>query len=247
MNLRVFDLIRDALKSAGIEIHAMDLPGHGLSPWKAERATFAHQLQDVLSNLPPRCVLMGWSLGGQFALEIARTAPQRVAGLVLLATTPCFSKNADWDYGLEPTALPTFHATLLRDWRQTLADFIWLQLRGSRHAEQAQQWIREGLKTHGMPRREALAAGLELLKTNDLRRHLANISHPTLLIAGQHDRITPPAALRWMHQQMPRSRHIEIRGAGHAPMVSHVEECAGPLREFLVDVTDLAESKSSWR
>jgi pimeloyl-[acyl-carrier protein] methyl ester esterase len=204
-------------------------------------------VQDVLSHLPPRCVLLAWSLGGQVALEIARFAPQRVLGLALIATTPRFARSDDWEHGLESTALPNFHLALKRDWRQTLADFIWLQLRGSNRAGETQQWIREALQTHGLPAQEALEAGLMALASNDLRRHLPGIQHPTLLLAGQNDRITPSGALRWMNGQMPRSQFVEIRGAGHVPFLSHVEECAEPLREFLLDVTDIEFSKSSWR
>jgi pimeloyl-[acyl-carrier protein] methyl ester esterase len=239
MNLRVFDLIRTALEPLGVETWAMDLPGHGCSPWDPARADFSHQVQDVLWNLPPRCVLMGWSLGGQFALEIARVAPQRVAGLVLLATTPRFGKTVGWEHGLEPVAFQLFRETLMHDWQQTLADFIWLQLRGSRHAEEAQQRIREALETHGLPRREALEVGLAMLATNDLRRYVSSIAHPTLLLAGQNDRITPPGALRWLKGQMLRSAYLEIDRAGHAPFLSHVEDCAPPLREFLADVVGL--------
>jgi pimeloyl-[acyl-carrier protein] methyl ester esterase len=241
MNLRVFDLIREAVEPVGVETWAMDLPGHGRSPWDPARAEFALQIQDVLSNLPPRCVLLGWSLGGQIALEIARVAPQRVAGLALFATTPRFGKTAGWDNGLEPVAFQTFRETLARDWQQTLADFIWLQLRGSRHAEETQQQIRDALSTQGLPRREALDAGLQMLATNDLRRHIPGITHPALLIAGQNDRVTPPGAMRWMNKQMTRSRYLEIDRAGHAPFLSHVEDCAAPLREFLADVAGLQE------
>lgn len=241
MNLRMFDAIREAVEPVGVETWAMDLPGHGKSPWDPQRADFALQLQDVLSNLPPRCALLGWSLGGQFALEIARVAPQRVAGLALFATTPRFGKTAGWEHGLEPVAFQTFRETLARNWQKTLVDFIWLQLRGSRHAEETQQQIRQMLETHGLPRREALEAGLGMLAANDLRRHIPGITHPALLVAGQHDRVTPPGAMYWMHGQMVRSRYLQVDRAGHAPFLSHVEDCAAPLREFLADVAGLQE------
>ncbi|MDR2215895.1 MAG: pimeloyl-ACP methyl ester esterase BioH [Nevskiaceae bacterium] len=238
MNLRVFDSIREVMEHADTKTGAVDLPGHGRSPWNSKRREFAQQLQDVLSVLPPRCVLLGWSLGGQFALEIARVAPWRVAGLVLFATTPRFGKSPDWEHGLDPLALQAFRDTLNWDWEQTLADFVWLQLRGSRHAEQAQQQIRAALEKHGLPNRQALEAGLSILAANDLRRHIPTLTHPALLLAGQNDRITPPGAMRFMHEQMPRSRYLQIDRAGHAPFLSHTEECAQPLRDFLHDVAE---------
>jgi len=240
MNSRVFDLIRAAIEPVGLSTWAIDLPGHGQSRWDPMRADFASQLQDVMSSLPQRCVLMGWSLGGQFALEIARLAPQRVTGLVLIASTPRFGKAADWDAGLEPVAFQTFRDTLSRDWSRALGDFIWLQLRGSRYAEETQQKLLEALQVQGMPRREALEAGLNLLATNDLRRYIPAVTHPVLMIAGENDRIAPPAASEWMAQRMPRARWVNIDRCGHAPMLSHVEDCAQPLREFLADVSGVS-------
>lgn len=237
MNLRVFDAIREAVEPVGISSWAIDLPGHGRSRWDPARADFASQLQDVLSSLPPRCVLLGWSLGGQFALEVARLAPLRVLGLVLFSTTPRFERTGDWDAGLDPATSALFREALARDWLHALDDFIQLQLRGSRHAVETLALIREALKSHGAPRREALEAGLALLATNDLRRHAAGITHPALVVAGQNDRVTPPAASQWLVSRMPRSSYLEIERAGHAPFLSHVEDCAEPLREFLADVT----------
>ena len=239
MNLRVFDPIRTAVEPVGMPTWAIDLPGHGQSRWDPKRADLSSQLQDVMSTLPQRCVLLGWSLGGQFALEITRLAPARVAGLVLVATTPRFGKTTDWGAGLEPVAFNTFRETLARDWVQTLGDFIWLQLRGSGNADAAHQHIVRALQEHGMPQRAALESGLALLANNDLRRHVPGVTHPVLLIAGQNDRIAPPAASQWMVQRMPRARLLEIDRCGHAPFLSHVEECAQPLREFMADVAGL--------
>ena len=237
MNLRVFDPIRTAVKPVGLPTWAIDLPGHGQSRWDPARTDFSSQLKDVLSTLPPRCVLLGWSLGGQFALEIARVAPARVAGLVLIASTPRFGKNTDWEAGLEPVAFNTFRETLARDWLQTLGDFIWLQLRGSRNADTTQQQMLRALQDHGTPQPAALEAGLTMLENNDLRRHVSAITHPVLLIAGQNDHIAPPAASQWMAPRMVRARILEIARCGHAPFLSHVEECAQPLREFMADVS----------
>ena len=74
MNLAVFDTLRDALPRT--DTWAIDLPGHGRSAWHPARADFESQLESVLAALPPRSVLLGWSLGGELAMEIAR-APSR--------------------------------------------------------------------------------------------------------------------------------------------------------------------------
>jgi pimeloyl-[acyl-carrier protein] methyl ester esterase len=234
MNLAVFDALRDALSD--IESWAVDLPGHGRSAWESQRAEFDSQVEDVLAVLPQSCVLLGWSLGGKMAMEIARRQPGRVAALVLVSTTPRFTQAADWPYGLNAGELEAFRSLLDQDWRQTLSDFVWLQLRGSRNAEAAQQRVETALATHGAPDAEALRVDLDLLGQLDLRAGVASIRQPALLIAGQNDRVTSVDATRWIAAALPRSNFAVIPRAGHASFISHTEEFVALLRPFLAEV-----------
>jgi pimeloyl-[acyl-carrier protein] methyl ester esterase len=233
MNLRAFDALRAALRP-DCSSWALDLPGHGRSDWNDARADLESQLQDVQAALPPQCVLLGWSLGGQFALELARRAPQQVRALALVASTPRFPQAADWPQGLDAAAVDAFRASLDRDWRQTLRDFVQLQVRGGRNADSTQRQLEDALHTHGLPRVAALRAGLALLAGLDQRADVARIRQSVLVVSGQNDRVTPPAAGRWLADAMPTARHVLIARAGHAPLLSHVDEVAEALRTFLI-------------
>jgi pimeloyl-[acyl-carrier protein] methyl ester esterase len=230
MNLRVFDLLRAGL---ACPTWAIDLAGHGQSPWWPGAADFEVQVRMVREVLPPRCVLLGWSLGAKLAMAIAAADPVRVAQLVLVAASPKFAASADWPQGMDGESLRAFDAVLAQDWRRTLEDFIELQLRGSRHAESARASIREALASHGEPRREALLTGMSLLESVDLRLLAPRIAQPTLVIAGQNDRVTSPAAARWLAATMPDARLVEVPRAGHAPMVSHAAEVAAAIQDFV--------------
>jgi pimeloyl-[acyl-carrier protein] methyl ester esterase len=59
------------------------------------------------------------------------------------------------------------------------------------------------------------------------------VTLPTLVVGGQHDRVTPPAAARALAGIMPHARHVEIPRAAHAPFLSHPEQLLAALREFL--------------
>jgi pimeloyl-[acyl-carrier protein] methyl ester esterase len=187
----------------------------------------------VLAALPARCVLLGWSLGGKMAMEIARRHPARVAALVLVSSTPRFAQSIDWPHGLDAGQFETFRSLVERDWRQTLSDFVWLQLRGSRNAATTQQQVEAALTRHGAPHPDALRRGLDLLGAVDLRSHVAAIEQPALLIAGQNDRVTPPAATRWIADTLPQARFEQIPRAGHASFLSHTDEFVELVQPFL--------------
>lgn len=231
MNLAVFDALRDALPH--MESWALDLPGHGRSAWDPARADFDSQVQSVRDSLPARCVLLGWSLGGEIAMRIARLDPGRVAALVLVSTTPRFAQSADWPHGMDTGELEAFRGLVEQDWRQTLSDFVRLQLRGSRNAAATQQRVEQALATHGAPHAEALRAGLDILGAVDMRHEVAAIRQPALLVAGQNDRVTPAGATRWIAETLPDARFAEIPRAGHAAFVSHTDEFVDLLRPFL--------------
>lgn len=235
MNLRVFDLLRNALADQ-CETMAIDLAGHGASPWDAAHASFDAQVADVLAALPERCVLLGWSFGGKLAMEIAVREPARVAALILVCVSPKFAQSPDWPHGLDLRSMQAFRSVLEQDWRQTLSDFVWLQLRGSRNAEASQQILQSALAEQGAPHPDALRNGLDLLDQLDLRPRAREITQPVLLIGAQNDRVTPPGAARWMAEALPQAQLVEIPRAGHAPFVSHHEEVAAAIRTFLASL-----------
>ena len=232
MNLRVFDGLRASLMP-GRRVIAIDLPGHGASPWQVSHGSFDSQVESLLQQLPARCALLGWSLGGQLALALCMRAPNRITQLVLVSTTPRFAAGGDWAHGMSQPVLQRFAEHLAADWRGTLRDFLQLQVRGSRDAAAALALLEQALHDHGQAQPEALSDGLQILQQLDLRAQLPQLDVSTLVITGQHDRVTPPGAGVYLAQQLPRARHVELARAGHAPFLSHPTEFTPLLREFL--------------
>jgi proline iminopeptidase len=68
---------------------APDLRGYGNSQTQAEYSLTQH-LDDLVELLDlhkiDRCIILGWSLGGILAMELALRCPDRIAGLILVAT-----------------------------------------------------------------------------------------------------------------------------------------------------------------
>ena len=237
LNLRVFDSLA-AVLTQRFRIIAIDLPGHGKSEWDRTASTPAAQawrVHETLAPLTRRYALLGWSLGGQFALDLAAAMPSGIERLALVATTPRFLAGPDWRCGTAPALLARLERQLAEDCERTVCEFLRLQVRGSapRTAARMLTVLRGALATHGAAHPEALASGLERLRDGDLRPALPLVRVPALVVSGRLDRITPASAGRALATALPRGRYVEFARAAHAPFLSSPARFAQLLTEFL--------------
>lgn len=214
-------------------LHLVDLPGHGHSAWQEDIRGLAGFARAVRAVVPQGAVLLGWSLGGMIALELARSEPALAAALVLVATTPRFAAGGGWEHGMPAPVLDEFATGLAADHRGTVQNFLALQTRGDQNALDTLRQLRRSLEAHGPPDRRALEAALQVLRTADLRDALPRMAVPTLVIAGDHDRLTPPQAGRAIAEALPHARFVQIPRSGHAPFLSHGPEVLREVRGFL--------------
>ena len=239
-------------------VHCVDLPGHGYStplpsPFgRGERGegkllnaplslTLSHRergwkldaLIDQLSlEFKEAVTVCGWSLGGLIALRWAQRQPQQVSRLMLVATTPCFVRRPGWDCAMPADVLQNFAASLQENYALTLRRFVGLQMRGSEHERGLLADVRDRLFSRGQPDARALAAGLDILRDTDLRAALPQIAQPALVISGERDTLTPPAASACLAATLADARAMEIKGAAHMPFLSHPEIFVQYLTEF---------------
>jgi pimeloyl-[acyl-carrier protein] methyl ester esterase len=236
-NLRVWDSLIAAL-AGRFRLIAIDLPGHGRSDWDPAAHTPAAQawrVHETLAPLTTRYSLLGWSLGGQFALDLAAAMPAGIERLVLVATTPRFLAAPGWGCGTPGASLERLAAAVHLDPVRAVDGFLELCVRGcaARTRGLALAMLRSALVRHGRARPEALAWGLARLKEGDLRAMLPQVRRPSLVIAGRLDRITRPRASRALAAALPKGRYHSLAGAAHVPFLTHPGQFASLLRGFL--------------
>lgn len=233
MHAGIFGPLAERL-AARFTVHLVDLPGHGASRDAGDLA-LDPVLDRLFDELPP-APWVGWSLGGLFALRGALRDPARVTGLGMLCASPRFTAGPDWPHGVEPAVFHAFGEALAGDWRGTLDRFLALEAQGSDHLRDELRTLRETAFSAGEPRPEALATGLHLLETTDLRDGLPGLRVPSTWIAGRRDRLVDPRAMQAAAEACGGHFH-RVEGAGHAPFLSH----ADAVEQALHDLADAAE------
>ncbi len=230
MHSGIWGGVRDSL-SQQFRVHLVDLPGHGLSP-ACGLGTLDQLVEIIAEILPERCMIGGWSLGGQIAMELALREPERVQKLVLISTTPCFAKRDNWEWGMEHKLLQLFLENLKLNYVTTINRFLTLQMSGDRDASKILSQLRKYFFQRAEPDPNALHAGLKILQQSDLRNRITTIQQPVLIVHGENDLITHPAAAHWMHEQLMHSQQVIFPHCGHAPFLSNPEQFVTCLNEF---------------
>ncbi len=219
--------------AAHYRLHLVDLPGFGNSPLAdGSEYSLPWLAEQVAAVLPQKCHLLGWSLGGLVASQLALTQPERCQSLITVASTPCFMARDDWP-GIAPKVLTGFNQMLAGDFKQTIERFLAIQAMGSEHARDDIRQLRHWLAERPAPQLAALEAGLGLLADVDLRDALATLSLPWLRVYGRLDSLVPKAAIPLLDERYPASHSLVLEKASHAPFISHPQQFVEIIRHFV--------------
>jgi pimeloyl-[acyl-carrier protein] methyl ester esterase len=198
-----------------------NLPGHGGAA-DAPSGTWRDALAEQMPASP--CILIGWSLGGLLALDMVLQSPERIAGLVLVSSTPCFRQRPDWLHGCDSETFSAFEQGIHapdKERNRVMSRFFSLILHGDELPRSAfNQLARQAVDRQHPASFPGLAQGLELLNSMDLRGQLDGITMPTLILHGEQDAIVPVAAGRELAGCIPHAVSHILPGCGHAPFLT---------------------------
>ncbi len=217
------------------ELHLIDLPGYGhaaKSDSDHSLSAYRQQLKAYLQQLNRPVTLLGWSMGGLISLDLIQHEQKQVEKLILIASTPCFTRKPDWHSAMAESVFDQFAEALIMDQQKTLQRFLALQTRGSDMSKDELRQLQQCLRQRGEASAEALQAGLMILKQTDLRQGQQS-ELPLLLVAGEKDTLIPLTAMEAYRPLFSSMQQVVIRGAGHAPFVSQPQICAEHARRFI--------------
>lgn len=218
LNAEVWNCIVPRLSSQ-FTLHLVDLPGFGRSTGFGAM-TLDAMAGAVVSRAPASALWLGWSLGGLVASQVALNDPQRVTGLITVASSPCFGAHTDWP-GIKPDVLAGFQHQLSEDYKRTVERFLALQTLGTESARQDARLLKDVVLNQPMPTVDVLNGGLEILKDVDLREALCGLNIPFLRLYGRLDGLVPRKVAALLDALWPDSESLIFDKAAHAPFISH--------------------------
>jgi pimeloyl-[acyl-carrier protein] methyl ester esterase len=223
-------------------IITIDLPGFGSNiDIEASPYSLANICQSINETIAEPAIYLGWSLGGLVATEMTLRYPQKVLGLITVASSPRFlEENSSvqegslpiWP-GIKSQVFNTFHQQLQVDIKKTINGFLKIQAMGSPHIRQDIKQISQLVFKHKMASQATLEQSLLLLKETDFRSSLQDIHQPFLRIYGYADGLVPRTAIENISKLSKSSDLHVIEKASHAPFISHVSEFSQLLSDWL--------------
>jgi pimeloyl-ACP methyl ester carboxylesterase/predicted glycosyltransferase len=221
--------------SRHFRVLAMDGLGNGRSdrcrdPRRYGAAEFARDcLAAMDATGTQRAVMVSLSRGAQFLLELARLAPDRVAGAAFVG--PLFPYTpSQWSILLQPRMFRSLFqrpAPIYRSWarmnavhwRRSYPEFAEWFISRCFAEPHSTKGIEDGVDWALDTDPETLiatAGGHIVSDRRTLRALAANLSCPMLVIHGDRDRITPPRDGRTL-ARLAGGRLEAVPGAGHFP------------------------------
>jgi pimeloyl-ACP methyl ester carboxylesterase len=218
---------------------APDLPGFGASEMPHEPisiagyARFLDRLCDVLDV--DAAAVVGNSMGGFVAAELAIAAPQRVEQLALVSAAGISAEHVRREPVLAVGRAIAFTAGWAASRHEAFSRRPGLRRLALslvvRHPHRLSAPIAFELMAGSG--REGFLPALEANLGYPIRERLPEIACPTLIVWGTHDRIIPVRDADTFEQLVPGARKVILPDTGHVPMLERPERFNALLEQFL--------------
>ena len=210
-----------------------DRRGVGLSDRVGTPPTVEATAQDISAVMEAaeshRALLIGSSEGGPGCIRFAVDHPDRLVGLILWGSLARGSFTSDHPFALTVEQYDLWKQRLIGSWGgpaeiETFAP----SLAGDRQAE---AWWAALLRAASSP--GAVSGVLDALRDTDVRQLLGKVSVPTMVLHRSGDRAVRREAGRYLAENIPGSRFIEVDGDDHwfwvgdqSPLLNVIDEFA---------------------
>jgi pimeloyl-ACP methyl ester carboxylesterase len=227
--------------AAGRRCVALDLPGFGASPmpgWPITMDGYGRLAREFCAELGlDGATLVGNSMGGLIATELALAAPEAFERLVLVSAAGIINTWRPEERAVVTAWAWRHFSPLFADrGRQIVArPRLRSAVFGSivRYPNRLDDDLLIEQIANGLREAEGFEPALGNLIQTDFRERLATIEMPTMIVWGLSDRVVPVAAAASYHRRIPHSRLEIFERTGHVPQLERPLRFNALLDEFL--------------
>ena len=235
LDLTFLAAVADILRKE-FAVLTVDQRGHGKSPASAPARSlidYADDLHALLTGLAiAPAAVVGFSFGGMVAQQLALAYPQDVTALVICASRASLDSAS-------------------RDIARARGDDARERGMGNVLEATLDRWFTPAFRTNGKDAAararllsdhvEGWAQAWYAMAAVDTSPHLSSVRVPTLCLAGELDKSSPPEVVKEMAKAIPDARYAELRGAPHMLFLEQPEMTARVIGDFLDDVLEPPE------
>lgn len=203
-------LLESLQKLASVTL--IDLPGFGESASLPEFSLDA-VLDQIATQLPQDAVVMGWSLGGMLAVQLAAHFPDRIRGVITLAANVKFVAAPDYPAAMPRAINRQFNQGFAQDPQATLKLFSGLLAQGDAEERSLLKQLR---RSDVGPVTDNWLQALQLLSVLDNRELFAQLAQPGLHLLAEKDALVPVAAAELMAKINPQQEIRVLDNTAHA-------------------------------
>ena len=220
-----------------------DKRGMGLSDHTAI-GTLEERMDDVRAVMDAvgseRAVLMGISEGAPLSMLFAATHPERTAGLIFVGGEVKEVLEEDWPWGQATREEYDTHLQKILNGETPWGKVESVWFAPSREYDPAVvEWVGRLERTAASP--AAAVAFMRLGSEIDVRHVAPSIRVPTLVMHTPEDPIVRFEQGRWLAEQIPGARFVELEGRDHVPWFDVADQVIAETREFLTGFREAAE------
>jgi len=178
-----------------------------------------------------RAAILGLAEGGPLAVLLAATRPERCRALVLFNTAARLTAAPDYPWGAPEERMLEIVQRQAQSWATGDADHL-ARLAPSRadDARFTEQFVHLGRSAVSPG---AVAHYFRQSVLTDVRELLPAIQAPTLVLQRADDQIAGPELGRYLADQIPGARYVELDGADHFWFLDHADDLVDEVEEFL--------------
>ncbi len=206
-----FDTVTRYFSDRGYQVILPELPIYTMPILKTNVKNIATYVKDFIEHKKlEKAILLGNSLGGHIALLCAKLYPKYIEALVITGSSGLYEsamgesypKRGDYEY-IRQKAENVFYDPAVAT--KEIVDEVYDTVND----------------------RNKLIRTLAIAKSairHNMSKDLPNMPHPTCIIWGKNDNVTPPNVAEEFHELLPDSDLYWIDKCGHAAMMEHPDE-----------------------